>query len=95
MPRRKIHNELDAAELLADCSVKLAQGKMNANDIYALVNSLTAFGNLRKQYRDARDKRKAQARADEAEKRIHDILFDSPGAEAFVQRNMLPPRKRY
>ncbi len=95
MPRRKIRNELDAADLLADCSIKLAQGKMNANEVYALVNSLTAFGNLRKQYRDARDKRKAQVRTDALDKKVNDILFDSPGAEAYVHRHMMPPRKRY
>ncbi len=83
MPRRRIHNEADAANFLADCANRANQGKIKSHELHAITSAIVAYGNLLKQHRNTVSRENLKRELDE-------VLEDSPGARAFVQRNLLP-----
>ena len=52
MPRRRIHNEADAANFLADCANRANQGKIKSHELHAITSAIIAYGNLLKQHRN-------------------------------------------
>ena len=65
MPRRRIHNEADAANFLADCANRANQGKIKSHELHAITSAIIAYGNLLKQHRnDAQSQAALWARGD-------------------------------
>ena len=47
MPRKKIRNENDAANLLADSALLAFKGEMKSQDLHAITSALSAYHNIR------------------------------------------------
>ena len=48
MPRRRITNETDAANLLAECALKASRNEMPAHQLHAITSAVATYGNLLK-----------------------------------------------
>lgn len=83
MPRRKIRNEADAANFLADCANRANQGKLKSHELHAITSAIAAYGYLLKQHRETVSRERLKGELDK-------ILEDRPGARAYVRRNLLP-----
>jgi hypothetical protein len=84
MPRRRIRNEEDAANLLADCAAKAARGEMPAHQLHAITSAVAAYGNLRKA-------RRHEQLCQEIRDEIDHIFSDSRGAALHFRRKLVPP----
>jgi outer membrane protein TolC len=84
MPRRRIRNEEDAAELLADCALRAARGELAAHQLHAINSAMTTYGSLR---REQRQEQLAQEVRDEIDR----IFADSRGAALHFRRKLTPP----
>jgi hypothetical protein len=86
MPRRRICNEHDAANLLAECAAKAARGEMPAHQLHAVTSALSTYANLRKSLRH-------EELCREIREEIDQIFGDSRGAALHFRRKLTPPNR--
>jgi hypothetical protein len=53
MPRRRLTNEQDAVNLLADCAVRASRGNMPAHQLHAITSAMATYSNLLKTRRES------------------------------------------
>ena len=84
MPRRRINNGTDAANLLADCVVRASRGEMPAHQLHAINCAVATYGNLLKA------RRHEQLSAD-VRQQIDEIFGENKGAALYFRRKLAPP----
>jgi hypothetical protein len=83
MPRRRITNESDAANLVADCAVKAARGEIAAHQLHAITSAMATYGNLLKA-------RRQEQLAREIRDQVDELFGDNKGAALHFKRKLTP-----
>ena len=86
MPRRRLTNEQDAVNLLADCAVRASRGNMPAHQLHAITSAMATYSNLLKTRRDEELRQEISRQIDE--------MGGSNNAFGLHLKKKLTPRRR-